>query len=55
MGVRVAAGEDLVGEDHHEDGRHCSRPGVPLSEQAGDTLVELPHGVFEDAIEHDGR
>lgn len=54
MGVRVAAGEDLVGKDHYEDGSHGTRPRVPLSKQTGDALVELPHGIFEEAVEHGG-
>lgn len=54
MGVWVGAVEDLVGQKHHQDGGYGRRPGVPLSEQAGDALVELPHGILEEAVEHDG-
>lgn len=54
MGVRIAAGEDLIGQDHDKDGDHASRPRVPLSKETSDALVELPHGILEDAVEHDG-
>jgi hypothetical protein len=44
VGVRVAAGKEDIAEIHDEKGGDGSRPGVPLRDQAGDALVELPHG-----------
>lgn len=54
MGVRIAAGVELEGNDADKEGRDGSRPGVPLPKEACDSLVELPHDVLEDAVEHEG-
>lgn len=55
VGVGIGAREDLVGEQHDEGGRNGGAPAIPLIDEAGDALVELPHDVLEEAIEHDGR
>lgn len=54
MCIGLTAGKDLVGKNHHKDCSHCSRPCVPLSEESGDALVELPHGILEEAVKHGG-
>lgn len=55
MGVGIGTREDLVGEEHDQDGCNGGAPAVPLINEAGDALVELPHDVLKEAVEHGGR
>lgn len=55
VGVGIGAREDLVGEEHDQGGRNGGTPAVPLIDKARDALVDLPHDVLEEAVEHNGR
>ncbi len=48
VGVGVPAREQLVRDDHQEQRDQRARVGVPLPEEPGHALVQVPHEVVED-------
>jgi len=51
MGIWIAGGDDLVGNECDESSNDNCRKSIPLPEEAGDRLIELQHQVVET---HDG-